>query len=68
MFQVTGFIAALLAVEYIVLSLGVVAVRRSARIPVGEGSPVNTLLRKRIRVRIGRISQIARNFGSKAGT
>ena len=50
MFQITGFFAALLAVEYVVLSLGVVAVRRAARIPVGEGVPVNTLLRKRIRV------------------
>ena len=54
MFQITGFFAALLAVEYVVLSLGVVAVRRTARIPVGEGVPVNTLLRKRIRVRSGR--------------
>lgn len=54
MFQITGFFAALLAVEYFVLSLGVVVVRRTARIPVGEGVPVNTLLRKRIRVRTGR--------------
>ncbi|KAK9836281.1 hypothetical protein WJX81_001826 [Elliptochloris bilobata] len=47
--KITAFFAALLGFLYVALSLAVVRVRRSARIPVGEGVPVNTLLRKRIR-------------------
>lgn len=51
MLPMTSLFAALLMLVYIALSLGVVLVRRSARIALGEGVPPNKLLIKRIRVR-----------------
>jgi len=49
MLPVTSLFAALLMIVYIALSVGVVRVRRGAKIALGDGG--NKLLQKRIRVR-----------------
>lgn len=49
-FRITGFFAALLAIVYFVLSLACIKTRKAARISVGEGTPVNKVLQKQIRV------------------